>query len=235
MRTQARIAVLAGIEIIGALICAGCRTYAQPRRPSPSVVPNTANVRVPFTGPTGDPPVKIVGGSMTFRSGSAWSTSDNVTYYASVTSAPSVLQFEHVALKAAPTETIGSLETIANIQEAWKIEVDARDDSGTVANINGNGVYVCEDPACNLSNSYGGKIYIMPIHSSANVGFYASSLDPVYPYFGRRYKDQTPSNPGMCSWGGFCEHIFQITVTFQSGGAITYTCPDGECRVYIGP
>ncbi len=187
-------------------------------------------------GPTGDPPVKIVGGSMTFRSHKTWHSSGSGFYTDVSTSVPKVIQLEHVQLSPG-TAFVDKIVPIT--AKNWKIEVDARHNAGYPAS--GNGVNVCGDANCNLNNPSTTSVFIFPFTASAAVGFYGDpstgnnpnpeSPRDTNPYYGKRYMDQT-SRP--CTWGGFCEHIYQIIITLSSSAPTAYLCPDGECRVYIG-
>ena len=230
--------VVVGIGVIAALVFSGLNQSRAPgivAGPSPALGTSPSLGGYSLGAPAGDSPVKIVGGSMTFRAMNGWSGSPLKTSSSVDTS---IIQLDRVALPDAGSGP--GFVTFPNIATAWQIEVDARDSTGK--NLSGNGVFVCAEAlvggnaACDLTKPLLNSITIIPIDKAnpGKIGFYSTDAPPFLSssssYQGKRYQDQTCTVEGT-----FCEHIARIIITFAGKNPITYLCPDGECRVYVGP
>jgi len=182
-------------------------------------------------GAPGNSPVKIVGGSMTFRA-AGWHSTDGVTW---TTPPPNgTISISAVTLENvwAPGTTSGEPSTYTYpLPSGWKLQIDGRDSTGTAVSGGGNGVLVTQS---------GGVVQIKP--ANANCGFYSNPPQktggdftgdaPTYDsanYVGVRYMDQS----GNCaSSKAECESIWQIEVIVNSQPHL-FRCPDGACRVYL--
>jgi hypothetical protein len=204
-----------------------------------------------------DSPVKIVGGSMTFRSKDNKGWTDPVTGNACtnlcVTAVPagvSGIQLDRVVF---PGTTGPPGVVTMTIATSWQIQLDARNQAGTADNTpptgvqQSTGVYVCTKAApdpkngCDISSGVpGNTIFIGPKDpNSLGVGFWPNGAPQAYfdsPDASKRYMDQKSVN---CAPGGFCEYIWRITISYKGSDGTTYNnaflCPDGQCRVYILP
>jgi hypothetical protein len=238
-----------GMGIIGALayVGLGLRPPAVPGRNRRSTWAQFYGAFAEGSGLTGmgvaDSPVKIVGGSMTFRSKlpATWSSS-GLAWTTTTVNNPTLIQLEGVASPGVPSGP-GSV-TIPNITVPWQIAVYARSADGSLSAA-GVGVYVCAGPyvdpktPCNLTGDLSNTIYIGPMdpQASGNIGFYPTTpfgdvptILPSQTDPGKRYNDKT-----CTTQGSFCEHIGQIQITFKGGGSPSiFNCPDASCRVYIG-
>lgn len=242
MKTVAWVGVAVGVGLLAAAVFAGLKFSDQNKTVS-TFMDHFTHYTPSSGGPIGNPPVKIVGGSMTFRSYNQWNPSTSTSPVSTATSSPNIIQLEHVQQ---PNATNISDLILPICNSAWIVEVDARDNAGDAISTTASGMKVCSDPACGLTGSNSTTIYLLP---TGQGGFHsdpaassptpdvpnASDL-PLNPYYGLRYRDKTISTSGStCTWDGFCEHIFQVKVTIGSSGTpVTYACPDGECRVDIG-
>jgi len=229
--TRATIASVALLAVLGALACTAFQAH-QTTRP-----PNMAKTAIEGTAP-GNSPVKIVGGSMTLRSIVGWTNSSGQLWNTTSQINASPITLERVVLAGTngPTNSI-----TLNLTVPWQIELDARQNDGKAANPTKAGVYVCTQGApsastgCPMTGALASptNIFIGPKDpSSVGVGFNPNDA-PQGPFDsqdqGKRYMDQS----GTCKWGGFCEHIWQVIITFGSS-SYTFFCPDGQCRIYVG-
>jgi hypothetical protein len=229
MTTRNAVEGIAGVGIIGALVFAGL-SFIQAKK----VLLLSGGLMSPMGGPSHDPPVKIVGGSITFRA-ATWTPGAGTavgTYSTAVNDA------SYIELRRVPTQP-GPFA----IHAPWQIELDARSPDGTMANSYGTGVYVCSQGppdathGCPMLGALGNTIYIGPKDPQGRrVGFSSLFQRPANfdsPGQFVRYKDQTAGCPG-----NLCEHIWQVSVSYMNAGAVKvvgpYLCPDSECRVYIG-
>jgi len=181
---------------------------------------------------SGDSPVKIVGGSMSFFA----------LQWAPVTGGYStpVNDASEIDVEGVPTGP-----WVRKISAPWQVELDARQADGTNVNGSGTGVFVCSQgvpnlkTGCNISPAMQSTtIYVGPMDPGSTpvgVGF-LGPFKPLAPFDSPsqllRYRDPTSA----CY---FCELIWQVIIKYESAdGTNTYTvkleCPDGECRVYIG-
>jgi len=195
-------------------------------------------------GAPGNSPVKIVGGSMTFRAPGGWKASNGGATWTTTNSASvSAIQLEHVWANGDSGQpgnyTFG-------VPASWQIEIDGRDPSGTMISNPGGGA----PPNGVIVSPAAGMIQIAPTNpASTSYGFYfvssASGPVPDAPtwdktlYPGVRYKDQTGSAAVPATYcagaGALCESIWQIQVILNGDTAHphVFRCPDGECRVYL--
>jgi hypothetical protein len=216
---------IAGLGILGALFFAGWSFKA-----------NQGVAYVPYNNKNapGNSPVKVVGGSISFRANGGWTTTDGITWTTNNNVDTSVIDLERVSLM----NVKGELDniTLGHLGGSLSIEVDGRKPDGTTGS---NGVLV------SLSS---GKVVITPTNSAV-VGFYFNIVSgkkvgdaPTWDsmaYPGVRYKDQssgcTQPPTGQPNAGPLCESISQIKISIGGGTTQTFSCPDGECRVNIGP
>jgi hypothetical protein len=200
---------VAGLEILGALFFAGCNhRISQPA--------------ISGLGGAGSSPVRIVGGSMTFRAYLVGWKPLNSGFQTQTAVNATVVSLIHVVRQGSsasePTDYLN-----LPLQDKWSIEVDGTKYDNKAASE--NGVIVSPYP--------GGYIKILPLKSGSFYGNgtpEARTWDPAK-YPGVRYKDQTSS----CDTNRYCESIYQFQVTPGNGSSTTtYYCPDGECRAKIG-
>jgi hypothetical protein len=221
---------IAGLGILAALFFAGWSFKANqdaPGRPPASrpipPVPDT-NKNAP-----GNSPVKVVGGSITFRAKGGWTNVTGNIWKATNAPDTSIIQLERVIFPG--TSGPPDVVTIPNINVSWQIEVDGRTPDGKAVSSGPNGAMVCVGTITGTTcTQSAGNLQIVPIGSASFYGADALTWDATQ-YQGIRYKDQTPP---CDSAGHFCESIYQIKVTLGNGSPITFLCPDGECRVNIG-
>ena len=215
MDTRVKVEIAAGIVIFGALVFAGWSLISQKEEVSLLLKDIGALVSV-----IKDPPVKIVGGAMTFRTidSNGWQSVPGGSYSTAVAQVPSKIVLKRVVDPA--TGKIADLSLILTNSNPFTIEVDARNKAGNDT----SGNYV-------LVGASGKTVTITATGGTAS--FYRYPLDPdstkYNHYFGKRYKD----HGGQCTWDDFCEHIYQVQITLDTGKPTKYLCPDGECRVEI--
>ena len=233
---------VAVLGILGAVFFAGWSFKANQAAPGrPPAGQPIASVPYNNKNAPGNSPVKVVGGSMTFRAKGGWTNGTGNIWKATNAPDTSVIQLERVTYSgnSGPPDTV----TIANINVPWQIEVDGRTPDGKAVSSGSsgpNGAIVCVGTISGTTCAQSaGNLQIVPIGSAS---FYGPALtwDPTNKqYDGLRYKDPTKDNstpPKDCSQAGwFCESIYQIIITLGKGNPITFLCPDGECRVNIGP
>lgn len=223
------------MEVLGVLTYAGCQS-SNDKSPEQKLPP----YKVVGGGAPGNSPVKIVGGSMTFRAPGGWTVSNGGATWTTTNSVSvSAIELERVWASGGsgePTDIIFGVPS-----SSWKIELDGRDPTGARIS-SGNG----STPNGVIVSPSGNFVQIAPTNTaSATYGFYSvpvgSTLAPDAPtwdktlYPGVRYKDQSGSASPKCSDpGAKCESIWQIQVTLN-GTAHIFQCPDGECRVYLLP
>jgi hypothetical protein len=238
--TRVVIESVAGVGILGALFFSGCGFTAKQDAPNrPPAGQPIASVPYTIKNAPGNSPVKVVGGSMTFRAKGGWTNVTGNIWKATNTPDTSVIQLERVTYSgnSGQPDTV----TIANINVPWQIEVDGRTPDGTAVSSGPNGVIVCVGTiSATTCTQSAGNLQIVPIGSALFYGSPALTWDPTNKqYDGLRYKDFTKDSTDAtkdCSKAGwFCESIYQIKITLGNGSPMTFLCPDGECRVNIGP
>jgi hypothetical protein len=228
--TRVVIESVAGVGILGALFFSGCGFTAKQDAPNrPPAGQPIASVPYTIKNAPGNSPVKVVGGSMTFRAKGGWTNVTGNIWKATNAPDTSVIQLERVTYSgnSGQPDTV----TISNINVPWQIEVDGRTPDGTAVSSGPNGVIVCVGTiSVTTCTQSAGNLQIVPIGSASFYGADALTWDATQ-YQGVRYKDQT----SPCDKAGhFCESIYQIKITLGNGSPITFLCPDGECRVNIG-
>jgi hypothetical protein len=181
-----------------------------------------------------DPPVKIVGGSMTFRT-DTWTAG---TGAAAGTYSTPVSDASYIELRGVPTQG-GPFR----ISVPWMIELDARSSDGKTQNQYQTGVWVCSQSApnsssgCNINGTnLSNTVYIGPKDPQSKgvkfSGIFSRPTDWDSPGQFVRYVDPTQG----CA-GSLCEHIWKVTVSYMQAGTRkdrSYLCPDGRCQIYIG-
>jgi len=185
----------------------------------------------------GNSPVKIVGGSMTFRSTAAWTAGSGGTWTTTIGNASTqIIELERVSFMNIPGELDDVI--LSDLTGTVTIEVDGRDPTGQ--QISAGGTNNAPNGALLSLNLTGGTVTVAPTSgAAANVGFWGPNA-PTWSkslYSGLRYKDQSKGTGGAndCTIAGtLCESIYQIVITPASGTKTTFLCPDGECRVDIG-
>lgn len=216
--------------------CGGLQTHNRP--PEEFMASHRIYVDGIHKVPTNSP-VKIVGGSIKFRSIQGWTPSGQ-GYYTPISDAGQI-EFERVRFRLAKGKPADF--NLPEVDGPWKIAVNGRDDTGMKAS--GNGIYVYTKdsaaPTCDGTPSAPAKsICISP--QNANSGFHGADLpgescpSPAAPdacYSGQRYQDKSAKNADSLT-----ENIWSLTMTFRSGAGdttVTFFCPDSDCRVNIGP
>lgn len=168
-------------------------------------------------------PVRVVGGSITFRA-TQWNPVSGHPHKFTTPSDTSQIHLEDVAQPGQET----SYTIPANARFPWRIKVL------------GHGPQTTDAPSTNGIEISGinGIITLAPINDGT---FFKQEAIPINtangPITGKRYRDID------CDISGdppdkVCNHIGQIVVIVPGqtpAGGVTYVCPGGECSFGIGP
>ncbi len=180
-------------------------------------------------GAPGNSPVRIVGGSMTFRS-NGWKASDatGTTWTTTNSCKLSAVEFEHVWQPAQTSGTPGDF--VYGLSSGWSIEfhstnIDGSADASDIVTVN-------QDASNNVVIAVKGQgSFSFKTASSSTAPLADAPSWDKSGYSGIRYKSQS-CTMGQSTQSPICDMISEIKVTFGTGGTpTTYACPDGECRV----
>ena len=195
-------------------------------------------------------PVKVRGGSMTFRHKGGWkATGTNGAYVTAASVDMSGIELIGVQ-PVSPATPLPSLPTAwGMINVPWGITVYGRTADGKLPS--SNGIQLCMNTttdthgvvSCDLTTTtMGTNLTLIPLNSYSS--FYNSNdapddSDTSGKNRGKRFNDLSCDNPppvGHIGDRDLCEHIGQIVVTFVTNPVTTYTyiCPDGECNIGMG-
>lgn len=180
-------------------------------------------------------PIRVVGGSITFRTKSKWQNTgpagcsttngfDNCFYTTATSLDASEIK---VIVEGTPLTTSG-------ITDPWKIELFAFNPDG--GSVTSNGVSVCtSDNSGNCGTAPSAAYVTLKPIGSDKPGFYDSKYDGPPPkassFGGKRFHNKQCHVEN----GELCEHLGRIVMTIGTNQPITFECPDGDCRVFIGP
>jgi len=185
----------------------------------------------------GNSPVKIVGGSMTFRAAGGWAPTDATKPAAGWTTNKSInisaIELEQV-VSASSSSGSPPTDIAFGLSSMWSVEVDARNADKSADGNNGviitpvSGKISIAIKNYGASTTYGAFSYTS---SSGSTQPDAPAWDPSQ-YQGVRYwfPDASKCTEPQSTEAPLCEKISQFIVT-SNGATNTYLCPDGECRV----
>jgi hypothetical protein len=207
------------------------------------------------THSSGNPssPIKVRGGSMTFRSKNSLWIAQNVPtpssgsasgYCASVDDI-SFIELDDVVGVPPASPPYGVPTTFTNISKDWTLSLNGKENNGA----DGIEMWARTSFTCQGQTGNGPAMLLIPLTGTS--GFYANSIDDVgkdhSERFADNYVDNSVSPPKTPCLGpnnnntgdeDACERIKTLQLTLSSSDATprvyNYTCPNGECSVYIG-
>ncbi len=190
-----------------------------------------------------NPPLKIRGGAMTFRSNVQFGKDGS---YSCVQLTPSSIKLIDVGSlksgKAIPDVNIPSIEV------PWQMDLYGRDGSGK--NESSNGIRIRTTQTCvvttaSATSSSAAGVSFIP--ESADSTFYpnndGASLDEDNVTRRKRYQDESCTATSLNSDEDSCEHIYSIyintafkntTADVKADPAYFLRCKNGECVIKIG-
>jgi hypothetical protein len=176
-------------------------------------------------------PVKIMGGSISFRCGNqnGWDpTNQNGGIHTHDDNPLSPILFENDCKLNSNTGLPNPI--IVDSTTSWKITISAANDNNTAATE--NGVMICSNQTCDLSSSatQGNTVTIIPVNHAQIFGPDAGS-NGQYHYVGVQDDNRTPCDETA---GQSCEKMEQIDVQVGTNKPSTYSV-DHNCHIDISP
>jgi len=174
----------------------------------------------------GNSPVKIVGGSMTFRSSYKWASQDGLTWTTSNNPLNVIaVQLEDVVSSSCPAGNV-VCSIVLGLQSGWSIEVDGTTKDGSA------------DSSHNVTVTGASNQIQIAVNGTGAKFSYSGTYAPDAPskgvpyYYGVRYWYDCKMD--STTQGSICDKISQIQVTSSTGSKpVAYSCPTAECRADI--